>query len=227
MKKFKYTKNIILLTGLIFAITACSKNESPYYDYVNTVQSYDGSAMAYLKSQPKGTFDSLLLVLDRYPDLVDSLENNKLTLFAPVNENFESAIKYLNQKRFAQGKEPLYLNQVDAVQLKMLLCKYIIRGNKTSTAYENERDGLLLNTIVYDYPMHVKYERMSSSGYVSGGASSLNFSNPFGSVFTKDWITTKATTVNINTNNATINILTTIHNFGFDEFTLKLNDYEL
>jgi hypothetical protein len=30
--------------------------------------------------------------------------------------------------------------------------------------------------------------------------------------------------VNIRTNNATINILTPIHNFGFDEFTLRLND---
>jgi hypothetical protein len=72
--------------------------------------------------------------------------------------------------------------------------------------------------------MHVKYVKLSSSGYVSGGASSLNFSNPFGSVFIDDWITTTANAVNIRTNNATINILTPIHNFGFDEFTLRLND---
>ena len=72
--------------------------------------------------------------------------------------------------------------------------------------------------------MHIKYSKESSSGYIGGGASTLNFSNPFGSVFTQDWGKTKATTVNIKTNNATINILESIHNFGFKEFTERLNN---
>lgn len=224
MNSLKYIKYAFLGIIVLGSISSCSKSDSPYYDYVNTVQSYDGSAMDYIKAQPSGTFDSLLLVLARYPDLTDSLQNAQVTFFAPVNKNFEAAVKYLNIKRIAEGKELLYLNDVDQDQLEEMLCKYILRGNRNTDAYINERDGVLLRSLVYGYPMHVKYIKLSSSGYVSGGASSLNFSDPFGSVFVQDWITTVATTVNIKTNNATINILTPLHNFGFDEFTLRLND---
>lgn len=208
----------------LVAFSSCNKNDSPYYDYENVVQSYNGTALEYLKSQPSGTFDSLLLVLDRYPQIQDTLSTQAITLFAPVNANFASAIKYLNITRRAQGKEELYLNTVDIDALEQLICKYIIRGNRNTDDYKGERDGLLLNSIIYNYPMHVKYVQESSSGFMSGGASVLNFSNPFGSVFVKDWIITSTKTVNIKTNNATINILTPIHNLGFDQFTEMLND---
>ncbi|WP_140938101.1 hypothetical protein [Sphingobacterium lumbrici] len=226
MNSFKHIKYIVFLVGTIscLGLGSCSKSDSPYYDYENTVQSYNGSALDYLKAQPAGTFDSLLLVLERYPDLADTLQNAQVTLFAPVNKNFEAAVKYLNITRSNQGKEPIYLNDANGFLLEQLICKYIIRGNRDTEAYINERDGILLTSIIYEYPMHVKYVKLSSSGFVSGGASSLNFSNPYGSVFTQDWVTTIANTVNIKTNNATINILTPIHNFGFDEFTLRLND---
>jgi hypothetical protein len=179
---------------------------------VNTIRSFDGSALDYLK------------VLDRCPSVAEYLQTEEVTLFAPVNKNFEAAVKYLNMERAKQGDGPIYLADVDQGELEHMLCKYVLTGNRTTDAYENERDGLLLPSIIYAYPMHVKYVKLSSSGYVSGGASSLNFSNPFGSVFIDDWITTTANAVNIRTNNATINILTPIHNFGFDEFTLRLND---
>jgi hypothetical protein len=226
MNSLKYIKYVFLCIGAVclFAFNSCSKSDSPYYDYENVVQSYNGTALSYLKAQPAGTFDSLLVVLDRYPDLADTLQNQTVTLFAPVNENFVAAIKYLNLTRDNEGKAPLYLQDVDEDELEELICKYIIRDNRNTDAYAQERDGLLLTSILYDYPMHVKYVKQSSSGFMSGGASVLNFSNPFGSVFVKDWITTTTNTVNIRTNNATINILTPIHNFGFDEFTERLND---
>jgi hypothetical protein len=224
MKNLLYQKSTFFLLGLIcLCFGACKKSDSPYHDYVNTQQTFSGSALDYLKAQPKGTFDSLLLVLDRYPDLKDSLTKQKVTLFAPVNKNFEAAIKYLNMTRKSAGKTPVYLATADINELGYMLCKYIIRGNRTTDAYVNSVDGVLVRNIVIDYQMHIRYVKQSSAGYVSGGPATLNFSDTYGSIFTNTWVTTTTNAVNIKTNNATINILTPIHNFGFDEFTYRLD----
>jgi len=224
MKNLLYKTRKFLLIGLVcLSFASCKKSESPYYDYVNTVQTFNGSALDYIKAQPKGTFDSLLLVLDRYPFLKDSLTNAKVTLFAPVNKNFEAAVKYLNIARKSQGKTPVYLANADFNELGVMMCKYIIRGNRNTDAYISNVDGMLLNCIVINYPMHIKYTKANSSGFVQGGPTGLNFSDTFGSIFTTEWVTTTTNAVNIKTNNATINILTPLHNFGFDEFTYRLN----
>lgn len=225
MKNLLYKKSTFFLLGLIgLCFTACKKDDSTYHDYVNTQQTFNGSAMDYLKAQPKGTFDSLLLVLNRYPSLIDSLTNQKVTLFAPVNKNFEAAVKYLNITRKNEGKAPVYLSTADPIELGYMMCKYIIRGNRNTDAYINSVDGMLLKNIVIGYQMHIKYVKLSSAGYVSGGPATLNFSDTFGSIFTNYWVTTTTNAVNIKTNNATINILTPIHNFGFDEFTYRLDN---
>ncbi|WP_443938697.1 hypothetical protein [Pedobacter sp. MW01-1-1] len=224
MKNLVYKNNIFFLLGLIcLCFTACKKENSAYYDYVNTQQTFNGSAMDYLKAQPKGTFDSLLVILNRYPFLMDSLTNQKVTLFAPVNKNFEEPIKVLNRVRKAEGKTPVYLANADINELGYMLFKYIIRGNRTTDAYINNVDGMALTSIITEYPMHAKYVKLSSSGYEAGGPAVLNFSDTFGSIFITTWITTTTNAVNIKTNNATINIITPIHIFGFDEFVGRLN----
>lgn len=224
MKNIVYKKGTYFLLGLIcLCVGACKKNDSPYYDYVNTVQTFNGTAMDYFKAQPSGTFDSLLLVLDRYPALETALTNAPLTVFAPVNKNFEAAVKYLNLKRKKEGKAPIYLADADEFELYDMMSKYIIKGNRTTDAYINSADGSLFNSIE-DYPMHIKYTKSSSAGYVKGGPAVLNFSDTKGSIFNIDWVITTTNAVNIKTNNATINILSAVHNFGFDEFTNRLNN---
>lgn len=214
--------SIVLAAGLF--VVSCKKSDSPYYDYQNTQQTFDGTALAYLQAQPEGTFDSLLFVLRRYPNLEDSLINREVTVFAPVNENFQSALKYLNIERESEGKPAIYLADIDELQLDTMICKYIIRGKMSSDAYQVDLDGLSVISIKNNYPMHVAYLSESSAGFVGGGPSRLNFSDKFHSNFSKDWVTTRANTVNILTHNAVINILTPIHNFGFDEFTWRSND---
>jgi len=223
MKKKLY-KNSLLLLFIVIGIylSACKKSDSAYYDYVNTVQTFKGSALDYLKSKPK-TFDSLLLVLERYPQLKDSLTNEQVTLFAPVNENFAAAVKYLNQTRKAAGKTPIYLATADPDELLFMLSKYIIRGNRTTSAYLNAVDGVTFNAVGTNYPMHIKAIKSNASGFVQGGATSLEYSDMFDSTIQLNWITTNTNAVNIKTNNATINILTSLHNFGFDEFTYRLD----
>lgn len=204
-------------------VSSCTKNESPYYDYVNTVQVFDGTALDYLQAQDKGTFDSLLVVLDRLSALKDTLALQDVTLFAPVNENFAAAVKYLNNKRKVYNKPFLYLRDMDLAELEAILCQYIIRGKRSTADYPKDSDGVFVESIRTNYPMHIRYQKLSSAGFVEGGASILDFSNPFGSSFTNDWITTRANTVNIQTDNAIINILEPIHNFGFNDFTNRLD----
>lgn len=211
-----------MLMVIAIGLVACKKNDSEYYDYKNTVQDFNGSALDYLKSKPN-TFDSLLLVLDRLPFLKDSLNTQKVTLFAPVNENFAASFKYLNQIRKATGKKDVNINNADPVELGIMMCKYIIRGKLSANTYASYVDGLSFNTIIINYPMHITAVKSSTSGYVGGGTTTLEYSDMFGSTFEVDWVTTTSNVVNINTNNAIINVLSPLHNFGFDEFTGRLN----
>lgn len=223
MKRELYKSSLwSLLVMMVVCMGACKKNDSEYYDYKNTAQTFKGSALDYLKSQPN-TFDSLLLVLERYPFLKDSLSNQKLTLFAPVNENFAAAFKYLNRIRKAAGKPDVNIKNADFEELGIMVCKYILRGNRTTEAYVNSVDGLSFNTIILNYPMHIKAVKSSTSGFIGGGATALEYSDTFGSIFQGDWVTTKTNAVNINTDNATINVLSPLHNFGFNEFTIRLD----
>lgn len=223
MKTMKIYYIIALLLGIgSQLLSSCTKSDSTYYDYKNDVQAFKGNTLQYLESQPNGTFDSLLIVLDRLPNLKDSLANQEVTLFAPVNLNFVAALKYLNVERRKFRLSELSLRTVDPSQLDTLVSRYIIRGAKTTDDYVNELDGILVPSISYNYPMHVRYIKLSASGFQGGGASAIDFSNPFGSTINTDWIKTRATTVNIKTTNGTINILSSIHNFGFDEFTLRM-----
>ncbi|MFA6276497.1 MAG: hypothetical protein WC622_07095, partial [Pedobacter sp.] len=57
---------VLVLIGITF--TACKK-DSEFYDYENNVKEFNGTVMQYLEAQPPSTFDSLLLVLNRLPDL--------------------------------------------------------------------------------------------------------------------------------------------------------------
>jgi hypothetical protein len=225
MKNRLYKYHILFaLTVLSLCFGACKKNDSPYHDYVNTIQTFNGSAYEYLKAQPIGTVDIFLSVVDKYPDLVNTLKNDKVTVFVPVNKNFEAALKYLNQQRIAKGKSVIDLNNADPAQLLFMTCKYILKDNKTTDDYSKTVDGVDQFSVFSNYPMHVKYVKLSSSGYVGGGPSQLTFSDTKGVIFNKYWINTTTDAVNIKTNNATINILTPLHNFGFDEFTVRLDN---
>jgi hypothetical protein len=225
MKNRLYKFHLLFaLTVLSLCLGACKKSDSPYHDYVNTVQTFNGSAYDYLKAQPKGTFDVFLSVVDKYPDLVNVLKNDKITVFVPVNKNFEIALKYLNEQRIAKGKSLITLDNADPIQLLFMTTKYILKENKTTDDYMQTVDGIDQLSFGFNYPMHVRYVKLSSSGYVGGGPAQLTFSDPRGVIFTKYWVNTTTDAVNIKTNNATINILTPLHQFGFDEFTVRLDN---
>lgn len=209
------------MTIVLSAFTACQK-ESIYHDYENTIKEFDGTALQYLQSQ-KNTFDSLLFVLDRLPHLKDSLSSRNVTLFAPTNQSFQAAIKNLNIERKAQGKTALYLKDCDLDELDVLTAKYILRGARTTDTYAPFTDGLNITSIKYEYQMHVQYNKLNASGFVGGGPQSIIFSDPKGSIFEKYWENANTNAVNIKTKNAIVNILAPLHDYGFNEFVIRVN----
>ncbi len=216
-----YLKLLTLLLIFLSVLTACEK-DSIYHDYENTIKEYDGTALQYLQAQ-KNTFDSLLFVLNRLPDLKDSLSKKDITVFAPTNQSFQAAIKNLNIERKAQGKGVMYLKDCDVAELDILTSRYILRGIRTTESYAPFADGLNLISIKYAYPMHIQYNKLNASGFVGGGPQSIIFSDPKGSIFEKNWENANTNAVNIKTKNAIVNILAPLHDYGFNEFVTRVN----
>jgi hypothetical protein len=219
----KFLQWPILLLALIgTAFTACKKN-SEFYDYKNNVKDFNGTVLQYLQAQPANTFDSLLLVLNRLPDLKDTLSNKSITFFAPTNASFQAAIKNLNILRKDQGKKPLYLKDCDLSALDILTCRYIVRGSRTTDDYAPYADGILYASVKYAYPMHIQYYRLNASGFVDGGPQSIIYSDPKNNIFEKYWERSNTNAVNIKAKNGVINVLATLHDYGFNEFVNRVN----
>ncbi|MCX2452743.1 hypothetical protein OQX61_15800 [Pedobacter sp. PLR] len=194
-----------------------------YYNYENKIQQFDGSALDYLNSQ-KGLYDSLLLVLDRLPALKDSLAKRRLTVFAVTNKSFEISVGNLNAIRKRNNKAPIYLANMDIAQLDTMTSRYLIRGKYETQDLSTFVDGLMVNSIVHNYPMHVLYQKLDASGFKEGGPQVLTFSDTKESIFVRYWQRTPTNAVNIKTNNAIVNIVSPGHDFGFGDFVTRINN---
>lgn len=213
---------IIILALISISLTACKK-DSTFYNYESNVKEFNGTVIQYLEAQPPNTFDSLLLVLNRLPDLKDTLTNKNITLFAPTNASFQAAIKNLNILRRTQGKTPLYLKDCDLNALDTLTSRYIVRGNRTTDAYAPFADGILYVTVKHAYSMHIQYNKLNASGFVVGGPQSIIYSDPKNNIFKKYWERSNTNAVNIKAKNGVVNILTPLHDYGFNEFVSRVN----
>ncbi|WP_421940409.1 hypothetical protein [Pedobacter sp.] len=221
--KIKFLQLPIMLLALIgLTFTACKK-DSEYYDYENKVKEFNGTVLQYLTAQPANTFDSLLLVINRLPDLKDTLNNQSITFFAPTNASFQAAIKNLNILRKDQGKTPLYLKDCDVKELEILTSRYIIRGSRTTDSYAPFADGILFASVKYAYPMHIQYDKLNASGFVEGGPQSIIYSDPKNNIFEKYWQRSNTNAVNIKAKNGVINVLAPLHDYGFNEFVSRVN----
>lgn len=204
------------------AIFSCKKTESPYYDFNNEVQDYDGDILSYLHAN-KPQYDSMLVVLDRLPDLKDSITNKRLTVFALNNKCFQNAVEELNQARALKSKPMMNLANADVKELDTLMSRYLIRGEYSTARLSPFVDGSFVTSINHAYRMHILYKKINASGFVGGGPQILTFSDPKGSIFEKFWERTQTTGVNIRAKNGIIHILAPGHVFGFNEFVKRIN----
>lgn len=109
--------------------------------------------------------------------------------------------------------------------VERILCKYIIEGSYNTDDIIANEGNLSLNSLKYDYQMNVECFRKSASGYVGGGIKQVIFSDMKSSQIKENWSRTSAVWYDVYANNGVIHILSSQHNFGFDEFINVFNNY--
>lgn len=205
---------------MLFYLTACTKYEG-YYGYENTEKVFDGNSLAYLTSKP-GVFDSVLIALERLPYLKQAIETEEVTLFAPTNSTFQTALSNLNLVRANQKKTPLNIRKLDVDQLDTLMTKYIGQG-RLSTDSTLYIDGLFINTYGINHPMHAQRVKENASGLVDGGVEVMYYSDTKDNSFQSQWVRASSQAVNIFTTNGVVHVLGGRHEFGFGEFLTRMN----
>ncbi|MDN5283965.1 MAG: ATP/GTP-binding protein [Mucilaginibacter sp.] len=219
MKKIKIYMSALkplLVVGLLQS--ACTK-DGGYHNAPENNTKFTGNTYEYLKSKP-GVYDSLIATVDRM-GLKQMLTDSNVTLFAVTNPSFQLAITNLNTLRRQTDKDPLFLANIDGIQLDTMVSYYIIRG-KITTDSLTLQDGLDLSSVRFGYPMHGKAVKTSASGQVEGGPEEIEFSNTKRSKFVRFWSTTTTGSNNIRTKNGIVHVVSPDHIFGFDEFVPRL-----
>jgi len=216
----RYFNILCLSIMIIIGWTSCAKVEG-YYDFENKESIYNGNTIAYFESKPE-VFDSLLTVLNRFPELKEKVRSEAVTVFAPTNASFEIALNSFNLVRINQNKSPLYINDLDMVQLDTVINKYLVQGLVTTDSMLYV-DGLYMKTLNYDLPMHAQRIKEEASGLVDGGLVRVYYSDTKKSNFVSQWTRSQSQAVNISTTNGIVHILANGHEFGFGEFLNRFN----
>ena len=229
MKKtvLKFYGPLIAVAAIYFlmAATGCKKTDDTYKNYTNTAGTFNGNALQYLQSQP-GLYDSMLLVINRLGGIADTISKKNITLFAINNRSFSIALENINQARkdSIPAKPEVSFSTMDSATLDTFFCRYILKDRVSSNDIIELTDGRLFASTRYGYNMHLQLQRTNASGYLNGGPSTIIFSDPKNSVFVRNWIRVPTITVDINTDNATVHLLSSGHDFGFvSEFVRLIN----
>lgn len=220
MKNLKLSTVLAAVLSIVTILlqTGCSKDEG-FYNYSNEGEVYPFSTYEYLKSKP-GVYDSLLLVIERM-GLAPMLMDSSVTLFAVSNQSFETAIINLNNFRRKNEEAPIYLSDLDYVQLDTMVSQYIIRGLVPGDSLYL-REGKQLRSMRINYPMHAKLLKTDAAGLVNGGPEIIQLANTRKSPFTRDWAYANTESINIRSENGIIHLVSKDHVFGFGEFVKRI-----
>ncbi|MGJ7031171.1 hypothetical protein [Niabella hirudinis] len=217
MQQLKTICTYTLLAAALFFMASCKKADHSYVNYKNELGVYSGNAYQYFKDQPQGVYDSLLKALDRCPDLAAALAGDSVTVFALTNKSFALSLRNINLAR--QDSVPrmpeVTLSNMDQVLLQTYLSRYFLQGIYPSRELLRASDGYAVPCVLYGYKMQIQFASSNGSGFLGGGPRSILFSDRNGSQFNSNWVSVNTVTVDIKTQNASVNILPETHDFGF------------
>lgn len=219
MKKISHILLLLFSIGVLFG---CKQADEYYLNFDKLNVKYDGTIYQYLEHQP-GVYDSLMLMLERLPELKEKLKNSNesITYFAVNNRSFELAIENLNTVRKNEGKEPLYIEDIKLEVLDTLAYRYVFDELVDIKLIKPYLDGYVISSSKYEYDMHAQYRVLTASGIVGGGEQQIVFSDVNESIYERYWQRANTKAVDLQTDNGFVQTLSSQHDFGFG----KLNDY--
>src|SRR5947208_2613375 len=122
MKNFKKYMSALKLSVVMALLLSACKKDGGFHNTATNSPVFAGNTYEYLKSKP-GVYDSLIAVIDRM-GLKQTLTDSNVTLFAVTNPSFQLAINNLNTLRRQGDKDPLFLSNIDGVQLDTMASYY-------------------------------------------------------------------------------------------------------
>ncbi|ATL45925.1 hypothetical protein COR50_01410 [Chitinophaga caeni] len=206
------------LVGLFFS--ACQK-DGGYYEFEKNPNVINSNIYEHLKSKV-GVYDSMVYLIDRL-GLERIFRSNKLTVFAIPNASFETALYNLNVLRQSEGKEKLYLADLDRENLDTLFCRYVIPGSFTTDSVASFVDGRNFNSLKYNQEMNMQLYVQPASGFEDGGPKYIIYSDTKQSFYIVRWVRTNTSAMDTYLSNGVLHTLASDHEFGFDEFITRFN----
>lgn len=141
---------------LLPALLLCACKKDYYNDGGIANPRYDGSIYEYLKSNPYW-FDTVTYVIER-AGLKETLQNDSVTFFSPTDDAIKVVMDMLNDYRYDNVEDSVYLKDIDPQVWKTFLSMYILKGK-----YQAKNFARVDPINIYAYP-GINY--VMQSGYV-------------------------------------------------------------
>jgi hypothetical protein len=103
-------------------------------------------------------------------------------------------------------------------QLDSLLCRYIFEGLFDFDVIAENFRGIEPGCYIYNIKMNIASEQQTASGILNSGRKRILFSDMNDAKVTGSWVRSIANSIDIHTQNGVIHVLSTGHEFGFDDF---------
>jgi len=231
MKQVYVISSVLLM---VLLTCSCKQDYGTYYDYKPASTVYDGNVMKFLQ---ENHFDSMVKVLNKYPDIVARLNStDSFTLFAIPNKSFEIAINNFNTNRARADSpvlyiDPAHLNMAQAdsgrfnnQMMRFLISRYILPGIWSFDTLAQSSTGIILKSINYDYMMNLKGVQQNSTGAISGGPKIIELQDMNFSLYDAYWKPALTSSVNtVRAGNVLVHVLADDHEFGFSNFFDYMN----